>query len=331
MPGITPLSKIQMGRESTAGTAVAATSIWRGLGFLQNPTEVKFVEERVGLLAPANRTYIPMLKAALTMDPVEATFEQLPHILEAGVMTATPTTDTGTGTGLIYTYNFPTTAQNTLKTYTLEWADNIQEEEMEYSFVEAFALEGNAGEAWMMSADWIGRQVTPSTVTGALSLVAVDEILFAKTKLYIDAGGGTIGTTQKTGTLLKASLNVKTGWQIIPVGDGNLYFASIKNTGPEITLDVTFEHDSTSVAEKAAWLAETTRLIRLQSEGPALSAAGAYTYKTMRIDLAGKWETFEMGEQDKDNIATGKFRAQYSSADSLYGKIVVVNELASLP
>lgn len=136
MPGAKALRKIQLGRETTAGTAVAATTVWRGLGTIEDQRETVFPEEDVGYLGGLDRNYIPVLEAGLTMDPVPATFEQLPHILEAGVKTATPSQDGTAGSGYSYTYTLPTTSKNTLKTYTIEGGDDQQAEEMEYSFVE---------------------------------------------------------------------------------------------------------------------------------------------------------------------------------------------------
>jgi len=96
---------------------------------------------------------------------------------------------------------------------------------------------------------------------------------------------------------------------------------------------VTFEHDATSAAEKVAWRAGTTRQLRLRWLGTALTTAGSgYTYKTLIVDMAGKWEKFDkLAEQDGNDIVTGTFRARYNSTAALFCELVVVNELASLP
>jgi hypothetical protein len=332
MPGIKALRKLQLGRESTAGTAVAATTIWRGLGTLEDTTEVIFPEEDIGYLSGVDRSYIPKVEGQLELESVEASFEQFPHILEMGVMTATPTTD-GVGSGKIYTYNFPTTAAPTIKTYTIEGGDNQQEEEMAYVFCEEFTLEGNAEEAWMMSATLKGRQIAPSTFTGALSIPTVDDMLFQKSKLYIDAIGGTWGSTQKSNTLIAASLTYTTGVIAKYTADGNLYFSFIQYTQPEVKLNVTFEHDGTATAEKVLWLAQTPRLIQIKTEGSALTTPGTtYTFRTCLLNLAGKWESFDkIGEKDGNDIIEAEFRARYNSTGAKFGQIVVVNELASIP
>ena len=332
MSGIVALSKIQMGRETTAGTAVAATLLFRGYGVLDDQREVMFPDERIGFFAGLDRSYVPKLLSAVSFQANESSFEMLPHVLEAGVMTATPAQD-GSGSGYIYTYNLPETQAPTIKTYTIEGGDNQQAEEVEYGFVSSFTLEGNAGEAWMLSSEWLGRQSSLASFTAALSIPDISDMLFSKTKIYIDAVAGAFGGTQKTMTLLSASFAYTTG--LIPkfTADGQLYFSFVQTTTPEAMLTLTFEHDATAVAEKAYWRAQTPRLIRLICEGDALTTAGStYSVKTFILDLAGKWESFDpLGDQDGNMISQATFRGRYNATAADFGKFVVVNELTTLP
>lgn len=329
--GIKALRKIQLGVETTAGEAVAATALWRGMGTIEDTQVMTFVEEDIGLLSGTDRSYVPMLGASLSLTSTPATFEQLPYIGEMGIKTATPTQD-GAGSGYIYQYTEATTAVPTIATYTIEGGDNIAVEEMEYAYAESFTIEGNAGESVMMSAETRGRQVSTSAFTGAIAVPTVEEILASKGKLYIDAIDGTIGTTQITNSLLNFTLSWATGLVAVPTLDGDLFFSFVKKTSPEITLDLTFEHDSSSVAEKAIWRAETPQLIRLQFEGPAVETAGtSYTYKTLNIDLAGKWDNFgALADQDGNDIVTGTFRARYNSTAAFFAELLIVNELTTL-
>jgi hypothetical protein len=332
MPGIKALRKLQFGRESTAGTIVPATTVWRGIGTLEDAREPVFPAEDIGYLSGTSRSYIPKVEGALDLESVEATFEQLPHILEMGIKTATPSQD-GTGSGYIYQYDFPTTAAPTIKTYTIEGGDNQEAEVMEYCYVSEFTLEGNAGEAWMMSANIVGRQVALQGFTGSVAVPTVEDMLFQKSKLYIDAIGGTWGSTLKSNTLLNASLNYTTG--IIPkyTADGNLYFSFIQYTQPEVRLTVTFEHDGTAATEKVNWRNQTPRLIRLLIQGSTFTTAGtSYTMKTGIIDLAGKWESFQkLGDQDGNDVIEAEFVARYDATAAKFGKILVVTNLSALP
>lgn len=329
MAGVKALRKLQLGKETTAGTAVAASAIWRGLGTLEDKSEYVMVPEDVGLLSGTDRQYCAKNLGALGMDDTEATFEQLPYILEAGVkLVNTGVTDTG-GSGKVYTYPFATNAQPTVRTFTVEGGDDQQAEEMEYAFVDSFKLSGKGGEALKVSANWMGRQISTCNFTGAINLPSVEEAIFSKGVLYIDAT--TIGTTTKSQTLLGFDLDVKTGIQYVFTADGQKYFSLHKAGKSDIVASLTFEHDATSVAEKAAWRAGTRRLIRLNINGSALTTAGTFTYKTLRIDMGGKWLSFDkIGEQDGNDIVTGKFKVAPDTAGAGYCTITVVNENATI-
>jgi len=332
MPGVKTLRKLQFGRESTAGTAVAATTVWGGLGTIEDKRQVIFADEDVGYLGGLDRAYIPKYEAALELEETELTFEQGPHLFEMGVKAATATQD-GAGTGYLYSYPMPTTSANTLKHYTIEGGDNQQAEEVEFCYASQIVLTGKAGEALKVSATIGGRQVTNTTYTGSLSRPTVEDVLFSKGKLYIDAVGGTIGTTQKTQTLLSMEMTINTGVMPVWTADGNLYFTFVKTVRPEVITKWVLEHDSTSVQLKTDFRATTARLFRAQWEGSALGTPGTtYTYKTFRVDQAAKVESVaKLGEVDGNDVLEINTRARYNSTGALFATFLFVNELSSLP
>lgn len=330
MAGVKKLRKIQLGDEGTPGIAVPATALWRGLGTLEDLSEVVFVEEDVGYLSGLDRTFIPKVGGQLKMDEVPATFEQLPYILMAGVESTAGVAD-GIGSGYVWTFNFPTTVAMTIMTYTIEGGDDQEQEEMAYCFVTDFSINGAADEAVKMLATWIGRQISVTDFSSP-SLVTVEEILFNLGKIYIDAVAGSHGGTIKSNTLISMGLSVDTGLRAEQAADGEIYFSFQKQVGPEITCDLVFEHDGTAVAEKAAWLAQTPRLIRLIFEGSDLTAAGTYSKKTLIIDMTGKWEKFSaLTDKDGNDIVTGTFRVRFNDTSDTFCDIIVVNELSALP
>ena len=336
MPGIRALQRVQISQMPLNGTTDIATTYWRGTGVLDDTLEIMFPDENVGIIGGVNRSYIPKTGGEISLEG-DATFEQLPYILDAGIQTATPTTDTNPGTGYIRTYNMQWSstdkiASSDISYLVIEGGDNQQAEIMRSGFVREFTLSGSQGEALMVTATVEGQTVSPTTFTSGLSIPTVETILFSKAKLYIDPSSDAIGTTQKSNTILSAELSVTTGWQAIPVGDGNTYFGSVKRVADEATLNITFEHDATAAAEIVNWRAQSERGLRLIILGNALSGAGAYTYKTLTIDLYGKWSEFEpLSESDGNNTVSGTFRVGYSSAAAKKGSIIVVNESATLP
>jgi len=339
--GIKALRQIQMSREGNSATTDqgAPTTdnwyVWRGTGTLQDTSVVNFVSEDVGYLSGLDRTYIPFTGGILNLEETEANFTQTGYILDSGFYEATPTTDTGTGTGYIRTYTLPTTvakASTDLQTYYFKAGDNNEVEEAGFGFVPEFTLSGTAGEAWKLNATYETRNVSTSTAgfEASPTLPTVEEMLFTKTTLYIDSTGSTFGGTEVASTLLAAQLSVNTGWQSVHNASGQTYFGYIKQVMPEITLNVTFEHNTSAAAEKTYWRAQTVRLIRLNIFGSALTAAGAHTYHTLNIDLTGKWETFDkIGEQNGNDVITGTFRARYNTTAASFVIFTLVNQTAT--
>lgn len=330
--GIRALRKLLIGRESVAGTAVAATTYWRGTGALEDARTVNFVPETVGLLVPTDRQYTSMYQGRVTLDSAPATFEQLPYVFEAGIKSiGSGATDTA-GSAIIYNYTLPTTAANSIATYTIEGGDDTASEEMEYSFVTDFVLSGRSGEAWMVESNWVGRNVATCDFTGSLTIPTVEEILFNKSTLSIEAASAAYGTTAKANTLLEASLSVTTGWQPVYTANGQLYFDFIKCIGPEIYLDLTFEHNASAAAELAAWKAGTKRSIQIKTVGSAMgTGGGTYTVKTLIINLSGRYEKIEkLDEINGNDVMRARFKAGYDLTESRIGNFIVVNEVATL-
>jgi len=335
MAGIKRLRKLQLGKESTAGTAVSATTIWRGTGTLEDQRGMYFPDEDIGYIAPVNRAVTPYTLGSLDLDEVPATFEQLPYILAMGVDGVVTGTKDGSGTDYIYTYNFPTTALKTPKTFTIEGGDNEQVERMAYTFCESFKISGKSKEPWMVSGKLIGNSVDvlAAGFTSGVSLPSVEEILFQKTKLYIDAVNGTIGTTQVVCTLYEFSLDVTTGFTATFAANGALGFCKINAGVPDIKLHLVFEHNSSSTSEKAKWRNITPRLIRIKGEGSSFTTGGTkYKNKTCNLDMAGLWEKIDkLGENNGNDILEGDFRVAYDPTAAKFAVIEVANQLTSLP
>lgn len=335
--GIKALRQIQLNREDTQGTSSSDYTPWRGTGALEDMRETVFPEEDIGIFGGADRAYTPKESGQLTLEGV-ATYEQLPHIFDAGIYAATATTDDSSA--FIRTWTFPEVAADAkastdLMTYSFKFGDNKEVDEAHFGFVSEFSLTGTAGEALNVSATFQTRGVATDTDGfETVTIPTVEEILVSKGKLYIDAIGGTIGATQKSGTLLDMDLKVTTGWMPVFAADGRIDHAFIKQVQPEIILDVTFEHEDSAVAEKAFWRANTSRLLQLKFEGTALSDAvgGTYAVKTYIINLCGKWEKFSpLDEIDGNDVIKGTFRARYNATAAQFAQFIVANETETMP
>jgi hypothetical protein len=337
MPGGSrDLRKIQLGQEVTAGTPVAATTIFRGNGgMIEDKVEVVPVEEDSGIIGGTTRRLVTRRWSELMMPAHGATFEQLPYPFSAGVEDVVTGAADGAGTGKIYQYDAPTTAQNSIQTYTMEGGDDVQAEECDYAFVQEINISGDSEGPLMVSHSWFARPASDTTFTGALSLVAVEDINFNSAKLYIDDTGGTWGTTEVSGVVRAMNLRWITGLQPWWAVDGSNEFQAHKLAGrtEEILLNLTFEHIAAAVTEKADYRSNALRLLQLKFEGSALGTPGTtYTYKTFILNLEGWYETWgPLEELDGNDIINVAMRVRYDPTDAQKAQAIIVNEVASLP
>jgi hypothetical protein len=331
--GIKRLRKIYLGDEGTPGSAVDADTIWRGVG--AGPEildDIQFVEEDTGTFGGSNRSVKVSAGAQIALAATPLTFEQFPLLCQMGIEAQQTGVADGAGTGKIYTFDFPLTSANTMRTYTVEAGNNEECWDIEYCFCPEFTITGGPNAAVTMAGLLRGRQATPGQSFTSLTVSAVDEAVFNLSKLYLDAAAGTMGATNVAGSFLGFTLNVTTGLIPVTTGDGQLYFYNVEQVGwvGNITADVVFKHVAGTDTEHANWLAQTARLLEIKLEGPTLTTAGTdYTKKTVRLQLPGKWQSFAvLSDVDGVDILTGTFRvAKETTPDPDLGpKVVVVNQ-----
>ena len=334
--GIKVLRKVQVGHEHVAaGTVHAATTLLVGTGTLEDTREVVFQTGDVGHYSGSGLTRTAKYGGKLEYEQ-DASFEQLPILLSAAVDNVVTGAADGGGSGKIYDYVFANTAPKaSIATWSIEAGDNVQAEVMNYSYVPSFTLSGKGGDPISLKASWQGAKVATQAYTTGITVPTVEAVLFSRGVLAIDDSGDTIGATPVSHTFLGMDFKVESGWKEVWTADGlaDPTFSFLKQTEPNTTLDITFEHETTSIAEKANWRNEVWRKLRLKFEGSALGTGATYTKKTLIIDLMGKWIKFEkLDEQDGNDIIHGVFQVKYSDAalDLLSAEIKVVNEISTI-
>jgi hypothetical protein len=282
-------------------------------------------KENVAYLVPTNRSYIPFKMAALDFPETEATYERLPYMFVAGVnRVISGSAVSSSASGYEYDYVVSPTGGNTLGVYTIEAGDNNAVHEMEYSFPTQISMKWAAKDALKVSSKWNGRQRTATTFT-SINLVTVEEILVPK--IYIH--DTTLGSGQIQGTLIGYELTYDTGIFPLATGDGELFYHTLIQKEPALTLRLTYEHDANATAEYLKAEAQTDRMVRILHEGSSIGAGGTFSKKTYRFDMCGKYTAFPpYGETDGDNTITAELKAGYNG--TLFAEFLVVNLLSAL-
>lgn len=328
--GLNALRRVQVGLESTPGTSVAATSRLMGFslgGNLNDRVVVQPMDQRASLAAHS-RGYTTGYLWEDTLDG-EATYEDIIYLLGWAIKGAiTPSTVDTNAKKWLYTPSL--TSANVPDTSTLEFGDDTQEYEAEYVFAKGLTISGAIDEPVKVSADVCGRQLSASSFTGSLTARTVEQILSQKFKLYMDDAGGTIGSTQKTLTLI--DWQFKTGAHFIPKKhqDGNLYFSGYSEVAMAPELQLTMELNANTTAIRGKYTAETVQLVRLIGTGSLIGAVSAL--KTLCIDGAYRITKFDkIGEKNGADVVAVSLVGEYDSTYAKVFEIYAQNLVSTLP
>lgn len=289
-PGVKALRRIQFGKESTAGTKIQPTVLWRGEGTLKNDLLVVNPMEDIGLLIDTDRAYIPSKGGTLTLDPTPATYEQLPYLGEMGIKALHTGVADGAGSGKIYTYPLPTTAKNTINSYSLEGGDDRQTELAQYMFLESLRLSGRYREAIQMSGIAKTRAVAPNYVTGTT-------ISFDNSNSILDSASGLGGFLVGQRVEVSGSVSNDGIYTITSVAAGELGVSETTATeaaGASITVAQTFT--SITVPTVRDILFQDAKLYIDAVSGTIGTTQKSNTFLSFDLDLKTGWKGQHTGD-----------------------------------
>lgn len=335
MAGIRLLSHFQMGLEATKGTAVAATRMFYpdlSSTFQKDWMKTYHEGRRTGRRNPV--TYATQQGVAVainfrTLDDTGISFDELPFFLGFPVGS---TAATSGGTSYLWdTFAWGGTASGTIRSFTAEYGDDVQNYEAEYVFAQRLGLSADTDGMTQLTADMVGRQNSKSTKT---ALTATDPVLIPGYLWQFKratAQSGLDGASAIPNFLRNWSMDWSTGLVPHKYQDGNPYFGQAVESAPvEGNLRLVVDSNSTAVSvfyDKAD--ANTVDFINLTATGATQADGTAYK---VDIDVAVEYSNVRLLASDIDGVNTYEVDAKIV-ADETWGQsigIAVVNSLANL-
>jgi hypothetical protein len=304
---INPFRKLQVGRETTKGTLVAATRQLVGDWSYEETSERYRSAFPRGINANTGGAGVDLIKAARVSVDTELTFEEILWPLLLGVRGAV--TPGGAGDAKTWVFDPQLTVEPTLDTATVEVVEgdgttNHIAREFGYAFLDEFEVEWATNEVAKLKYSLVGRASQPSTPTGALAPYANrEEAKSALTSVYLDAAGADLGDTQLTGVIRQAAFKYTSPFTPKYTLDGR---ADLDHTGHHFargfkaTLSLTMELDATGAARVAAWRANDVVFIRVATTGSEIET-GPSVYKSVIIDGAYRFTGAPAFSGDGDN------------------------------
>lgn len=335
-PGRKRLQRIQWGLETVPYTANAATTRWRGKGSMPEDTRtIEEVDEDIGIIGGTDRTNVTLYGGALSLAEIPASFEQIQDLFSMGLAGTRTGVADGVGTGKVYTTTIPTTAGITATPFSIEGGDDFEVDRLEGCVATKISFSGTAGESLKTSATISSRFNEKSSFTAALTIPTIEDIMVSLGKVYNDAIGGTIGTTQIANQILGIKLDIEPVWAWKPTMDGSLKPSFAWFVGYNITGELTYEHDTAVSGTSGAkqWFREqTARLLQLKFEGSNLTTAGTYSKKSLIFNLPIKYtKAGAITDKNGNDTVVMGFRSRYNVTAGTAGSIVVVNQLTVQP
>lgn len=332
-------TKIQLGRETTAGTSVPATTVFPAdtgfLGFELDRASESPDEDFGNSDREQSGRESTGLRGASASLPFVGRFQDFMHILEMHV--AGSVSPTGVGP-YVYTYTFDSVA-DTLKPYTVEYGDinSTQDEweaagvianELEFGF-DALSAPGNS--MWKGTVALVALQRAQAAMTGGLSAPAALETMEGHTTTLSQ---GTVGTAFGALAALPASLkSFSLSSSINAVrraygsasdvasaygrsGKGEISFEAMLKISATTLTDV---HDMFNVSGPIP----TERRLRLSIDGTGNNL--------MTIDARARYRTVDLGEHEGERLYSVKGVFVRDATLGGRAQFILTNDVASVP
>lgn len=330
MPGsgstLIDLMSVQVGTESGGwGTAVTPTAKLMGVQNLSFDPGVmaEVFHDRRGSLAPG------YLSALTTIDPaapleILSTYEDTCYLLDNLCGQASPS---GTGP---YTRNYSGALTSVPSPRILTWVygDATNCHKLAGGLISKLVAKGENGKPMMINCDLIGKDVTAGSLA-ALSDRTVNVCMGDHMALYIDAWGGTIGSTQISTTAYAYELTIDAKRKVdhyLGSLAGQAYHEDDGAEGWDVMLKLSLEFNAAVAAQYTALISQSAvyqKQVRLKSSSST---------NVLQFDIAGTSEKSPVFGSDRDGVLTFdvELRGTYNSGLGNYFKAQSLNSVSTL-
>ena len=347
-------TRLQIGKETTRGTAVAAT---RALATKSATYRIREeFEEHAGQMSGnlARASVAPILKRTWTEFEFtnDLEFTQILLFLLSGMKGGVTPTTPGSGEARLWTFTPSPTVDPAPDTYTLEYAERDMESspnelsnEAPYAFTKEIEISASEDATPQLSASMVARVSSLTASTGALTLPTPEVVTTPLAGLWIDATWAGLGTTAITGQIFGVTWRwsdfLREAWYFDnrSTKDFSQYEFPGRDEGrvADLTIDAVMGAASGDLVptEDALKTAGTKRFVRVQFSGSAFDAPDNGLSRFIRLDgcFIHAPDSMEERGQDKDGnkIIRLHLLSFYDSTQAQDVEISCQNNLATFP
>jgi hypothetical protein len=323
---------IQIGEETTYGTAVAATRKLASLMIDVSPDGESFNIEPSGYKVPTGTVQIREFAGGDIAGGSALTYNELPIILNSLLKKVTPTTTTGVST---WVWDWSPTTIETVSSYTVEQGDAAtRAHKISGALFTGFNFTVTRGAAPTVGGTLLGGAFTDGiTPTAALTAMTPIPVAPGQIDVYSDTAWAGVGTT-KLLRVFEAAFSVTNMWGPLWALNSTVSgFAAVMQIRPEITMTLTVEADSAGMAFLASnWRTNTPTFLQIKATGPSIAGGTPTTAHSLKIDMAAAVSgppTF--GDTDGARTAQWPFSVIADGTSGKALRVTLVNGVASAP
>lgn len=271
--------KVQVGRETTPGVPVAATSLLAALTDIRYrpDTVVQQPQKLNGNLAVANSADVLGLAGRVQIGGY-LTFEDFLYLLEMGYKHLTPPAGDAGTPNIAYTWVYaPTlTSADQPGVRTIEVGVSGGEQfQLPYGFAESFELSARIRDYTNFTSILHGQNYIENPFTGALTERSVERALGQNWQIYIDdAVLGAMGGSRVTDCVTEFTFQSGPLYMWANCMNGSLLPESPIQQGQMPTCTVTFQLGAQSLQLLRDYQAGTKKFLRLVNQGRAIHGTG---------------------------------------------------------
>lgn len=344
--GVQPLTLIQVGKESTDGTAVAATRriLTKSGTYRHLQTQEMFEGQLSGVLSRAATTPVLTREASQLEISTDLDFNQVLLPLLSGVKGGVTPSTPGTGEARLWTFA-PSQTAPSVDPYTIEMVvdDGSTKQEIEAPFGVTTSFEITGGVDALPQVTWSmdARKSVQSTYTSGIALPAVAFAANLRWQMTLDTTWANVGNTTISGQVYGFTWGQSAFVmpQYYLQNRDALDFAGVEpqTRTTDLVIQATFDTGGSNLYETeiAAKALGSKRFIELKLQGDAFGAPDASL--NHEIKLRGSFvhaddSMQDLGaDRDGNSVVSLHLVSQYDPTGAVDVNYLVQNKLTSFP
>lgn len=289
---------IQIGVESTPGTAVATTKRFQSIGIEPSPTveldQFRPSGQKFRSLATLNKEWVTAQVAG------KPTYTEIIYMLSSLIDTGTITTPGGATNARNWNFAPDSFDDDTPITYTVEHGSSFRADRFAHGLMTEMSMSFSRSSV-ELSGSMMGQELEDGvTLTGSQTSLDLIPVLPSEVSVYLDDTAAELGDTKLTRVIsAEASLSSRFNpvWVLDAAEDS---FVAVVEAEPDLSCTLVMEADSVGMAQLTTMRTGVSKFLRIHAVSGTEIDAATNNYELM-IDVAVKVSDTS-GFSDSDGI-----------------------------